>query len=780
MSWLAVFTVALSWLLQHGDTRFLLMVPATAWAVLALLAWHCLGGRAALLVLVAGRTLCGAGWLLDAQLPEALGRRDLLVEGVICDFPRVDEHGVRLLMDLAPDRGQPGLPGRIHLNWYAPAPEMQPGERWQLVVRLKPPQGLVNPAGFDFEQWLFRSGIGATGYVRHSVQNRRLPSRWSDCPVDRFRGSLASRLSAVLGERPGRPYVLGMTVAHRADLRQADWDLMRRAGITHLMAISGFHIAMAAIPVMLLMPWLMRLWPSLALRPGITPLLAFAAAALYSALAGFGVSVLRALFMAGILTLLACGRRRLDGFQVLALAALGIVWLDPRAVLAPGFWLSFAGVAWLLMVAHSVQARMDDQRGRLRRVGLATLALLRLQLLLGIGLAPLVLAYFDEFSWLGPLGNLLAIPAFSFVIMPLALGGAALLLVHPTLAVLPLHGAATAVEWLMAALGGLVDAFGGSWQPPATGVTVLCLALLAALLLGWWRPLPLRSLAVVFLLPLLAGVQSRDLPAEGHFHVTVLDVGQGLSVVLRTAGHTLVYDAGPAYRQRDAGSDVVVPVLRAMGTDRLDVLMISHDDLDHAGGAAAILSAHPQAVLVGSPVKGHSGMQQACQAGDAWEWDGVRFEVLAPVPRPALPGNDGSCVLRVSSSHGSVLLPGDIERRGELVLGFRDLLAPVDLVLAPHHGSRSSSSPAFVQALQPRYVVFSTGYMNRWNFPAAVVSERWAAVGACLLDTAKEGALEFRTGSGGLRLRRSWRRDHGSLWTRKPASPMPCDAIDAP
>jgi len=250
---------------------------------------------------------------------------------------------------------------------------------------------------------------------------------------------------------------------------------------------------------------------------------------------------------------------------------------------------------------------------------------------------------------------------------------------------------------------------------------------------------------------------------------------------VQTAGHVLLYDAGPAYRERNAGDDVVVPVLRAAGVRRLDRLVLSHDDLDHAGGVTAVLQAYPEALLLGSELsRQRHPHRQACRTGDAWEWDGVRFRMLGPVPGLGLSGNDESCVLHIEGSGGSVLLPGDIEHRGELVLGFRELLAPVDLVLAPHHGSRSSSSPSFVEALRPRYVVFSTGYLNRWGFPSRVVSERWAAVGACLLDTAAEGALHFTTSGQGLHLAEASRRQRAHLWTAGAPLPASCPAPAGP
>ena len=776
MSWLAVLALALTWSLQQFDTRWLLLLPAISWCALALLAWHCLGGRAALLVLLAGRTLCGAAWLFDDQLPETLGRRDVLLRGVVCDFPRTDAEGLRMVIEGGADDSPGGLPARLHLNWYAPAPDIRPGERWQLLVRLKPPRGLANAGGADFEQWLYQRGIGATGYVRSSALNRRLPARPGDCPVGTLRGVLAGRIEGALGGRPGSAYVLGMTVGVTTGLGEADWDLMRRTGTTHLLAISGFNIAMVAAPFVLLVPWAGRLWPRLAGRPGAGPALAMAVATVYSALAGFGLSVQRALLMLGVAGVLAWRRRPLEAFRVLAAAAFAILWLDPPAVLSAGFWLSFAGVAWLLLAATPRQPGDVPHQGIGRRALLAGAGLLRVQLLLGIGLAPLTLAWFQQLSWLAPVANLLAVPVFAFLVMPLALGGAALLLLPlPGLGTPLLRLAARVVAGLMHGLDGLAGLAGAAWQPPPGGPLALVLCVLAALLLAWRRPLPLRSLAFVLVLPLLAGEGAGARLADGQFRVTVLDVGQGLAVLVQTAAHALLYDAGPAFRQRNAGDDVVVPVLHATGVRRLDALLVSHADQDHAGGAPAVLRAHPGAVLIGDALRPPApARRRPCVAGETWEWDQVRFRLLNPPAGARLSDNDGSCVLRIEAPGGSVLLPGDIERRQEDVLAAAGLLGPTDLVLAPHHGSRSSSGPALVAATGPRFVVFATGYLNRWGFPAAPVRERWHAAGACALDTAAEGALTFATAEDGLRLVRAARRDHAHLWTRAPPAPAPC------
>jgi competence protein ComEC len=394
------------------------------------------------------------------------------------------------------------------------------------------------------------------------------------------------------------------------------------------------------------------------------------------------------------------------------------------------------------------------------------------QLVLGLGLAPITLAWFQQVSLVAPLSNLLAVPVFSIVVMPLTMLGTALLVPAPAAGALLLRLAADAVQFLLVMLEICAQTSFSVWEPPFTGIVALVAATCGAAVLCWWRPVPLRLLALGLLLPALAGVPATPMP----FRVTVMDVGQGLAVLVQTAQHAMLYDAGPAYRLRDAGTSVVLPVLHQARVARLDAFVISHDDQDHRGGARSVLAAYPPTRVIAPhhpDLPAHP--YQACEAGLSWEWDGVRFIVLSPARGTrGRSDNDDSCVLRIEAPGASVLLTGDIERRREDELARRDMLSPVDLVLAPHHGSRSSSGAALVAATRPRFVVFSAGYLNRWGFPAQQVVRRWSEAGACLLDTAMHGAMVFSTGADGiLRLTRRERADGAHLWTSG-AGEAPC------
>ncbi|GMW05509.1 MAG: DNA internalization-related competence protein ComEC/Rec2 [Gammaproteobacteria bacterium] len=782
-----MFRVALpalagAWFLQQAHAPQLLALPAACWALAGLCAWWLAGARVALVLLACGWTLVRAGWLLDAQLPEALAGQDVLVRGVVCDFPRSDPQAVRFVLALDAGRQSAALPSRVYLSWFDRAPPIRPGERWQLRVRLRPPRGLRNPGGFDFERWLYVRGIGASGYVRESRLNRPLDDAGPACALGAARGFLAERIAAALGTHPAAGHVLGVAVGATHRLTDDDWELLRRTGTTHLLAISGLNIAMVAAPFLLAGPWLSRIWSGFAgqANAGLAP--AVLAATAYSALSGFEVSTVRALVMLMAAALLLTCRRRIEALDVLGTAAMALLVLDPQGVVSVSFWLSFLAVGWLLVAASRSAGRVAERSSssvvlratsQLRRAGGD---LLRAQAVLGLGLAPVTLAWFQQVSVVAPLTNLVAVPVFSVLVMPLALLGGVLVVPAPESGAAVLRLAADVTGGLLTLLRIAADAPLTVWEPLPAGTSGLLMATVAAAWLCWWAPLPLRACAVALLLPALLG-GSRERP---QLQVTALDVGQGLAVLVQTPRHALLYDAGPAFRLRDAGESVVLPALRSSGVGQLDAVVISHDDQDHAGGAGSVLRRFPQALLLtpeGSRLRARR--RQHCAAGLAWRWDGVLFRIVAPDPRATtISDNDRSCVLHVMAPGFSVLLPGDIERRQEDALAYAGLIETTDVVVAPHHGSRSSSGPALVAATRPRFVVFSTGYRNRWGFPATQVRERWAATGACLLDTAGDGAIRIASGDGGApRLRRRERIDAAHLWTAGAGERPPCAAV---
>lgn len=743
---------------------------AAAW-LLAIGAGRLLAGRrgaflaasAGLPVLVA---VVSAGDLLGRRWVDGQGTGDIGLAGTVCEFPRLDPGSWRFVLVVEEAAGVARAPDRVLVSWYPdgtrPAAPPAPGERWHLDLRLRAPRGLSNPGGFDYERWLFAGRIGATGWVRPAAGNRRLATQSGSCPAAHWRARVADRIAGALAGRESAPYVLGLAIGAYQALPEAEWDRLRRTGTVHLISISGFHIALVAGPAGLAGLLLGRLWLRFGRRcrpPVIGAWTAVAVALGYGALAGFSVPTARSVVAVAVVALLVTWRRTVTVPALLATVAFVVLLIEPLAPLVPGFWLSFAGV--IVLAIPVVAAR---NRGGLHLAR----ALVTTQLAMTAGLAPLLAAFFGQFPAAGLVANLVAVPAFSVVLLPLTLLGTAVATVAPAPGAWLLHRAADGFDAWRLFVAWCAELPGAVWYFPAAGIPALLVAGAGAVLLLWPRPWPGRWLGLPMLLALLTAAEP-PVPA-GEVRLTVLDVGQGLAVLVQTARHTLLYDAGPKFRGSDAGERVVVPVLQALGVAHLDTLLISHADIDHRGGAAAVLERYPDAFTRGARAFDRAPEPAACTAGTGWQWDGVRFDVLHPPPGPG-PGrdNDLSCVLRVASRRGSVLLTGDIEAATEQALVAQAGLGPVDLVVAPHHGSRSSSSPALVGATRPRHVVIAAGYRNRWHFPAPAVVARWRDAGACVLVTAEEGAVRFESGARpGLRWLRSERRAAPGAWLARP------------
>ncbi len=733
-------------------------------------AWLAVGGAALLAFGVAG--LEGAA-ARDDRLAPALEGRDLRIVGVVASLPQRAPDGLRFSFDAETatlDGARVHVPARLGLGWYksrggdaaqvagpmsgaarvGPSPAaLSAGQRWRLTLRLKRPHGGVNPYGFDAELQLFEQGIGATGYVRDTPPPLRLDLAAAH-PVERLRQRVRDAIEATVPDRRTAGVLAALAVGDQSAIDRQDWELYRNTGIAHLVSISGLHITMFA--------WvaggaIARCWrrSARAMRLLPTPIAArfggVACAAAYAVFSGWGVPSQRTVWMLATVALLQTVGVRWPWGLVLATAAAVVTAFDPWALLQAGFWLSFAAVG-LLMASSSVGPGTPDAgvatpgwRGWPRRALGVIRADLRTQVIATIGLTPLTLVFFQQVSVVGFLANLIAIPTITLLITPLALLGAAF-------APLWVLGAVV-VGALNTVLGALLGWPGAVWRVPVAPLWAQAAGLLGALvlMLPWpWRG---RLLAVPLVLPLL--LPARPLPPPGRFDLIALDVGQGTAVVVRTRAHLLIFDAGPQYgADSDAGARVLLPLLRARGETRIDRLVLSHRDLDHVGGAAALMQALPVDELLSSLEDGHPLLALAprttrCHVGQAWTWDGVRFEMLRPAPEDyarSLKPNAMSCVLRVADAHRSALLTGDIEREQEAALlgAARDRL-PSQVLIAPHHGSKTSSTGAFLDAVAPRIAVFQAGYRNRFGHPAPEVLQRYLDRGIAVRTSPDCGAF---------------------------------------
>lgn len=733
---------------------------------------------------VAGATGWRAHAYLAQTLPKSLESVDLQVQGRIASMLQTTSNGQR--WRFAVDEAPAGVPPLLELAWYGPygkeldttqpliAPWAQgvalsPGQRWQLTVRIKRPHGARNPHGFDYELLAWEQGIQATGYVRDKAPQQLLEvtaqyplQRWRQWLRDRIQAQAAHLQTWLQGaDLPGTDLetqqaalgvVAALAVGDQQAIERKDWAMFRQTGVAHLMSISGLHITMFAWLAALIVG---RLWRRSARACSIIPApraalwVGVLLAAAYALFSGWGLPAQRTVCMLAVVALLQTLGARWPWACVWLLALAVVVALDPWALWQAGFWLSFVAVG-VLLASNFVAASQDSERTAARFLS-KIYALAREQWLISLALAPLGLLLFGQVSIVGLLANLVAIPWVTLLVTPLAL----------LAALVPVAAAAAALVMLplMGLLQWLADVPWAVWALPQPAWWASVLAIAAGLLVIAPLPARLRVVAALFALPALLWPQAW--PKTGEFELQAVDIGQGNAVIISTAGHRLLYDAGPQYsRQSDAGERVIVPLLAAQGM-RLDAMMLSHRDSDHTGGALAVKAAQPQMKVwgsdsvIGDPLLAalaSSAPVERCTQGQHWQWDGVTFEVLHPPagdawlngrkPQP----NFGSCVLRIRSASGRVaLLVGDIEAAQEQLLLQTRITDAVDWLQVPHHGSKTSSTEAWVKTLQPHWAVVQAGYLNRFGHPVAAVVDGYKAVASELVLQDRCGAALWRS-----------------------------------
>ena len=746
-------------------------------------AWGRLGvAMLAAATLAAAMTGLRAQARLSERLAPALEGQDLLVTGVVAKLPQRSASGLRFQFEVEQARylvdlglPPPRLPRLLALGWYQdfadelaladPGAELRAGQRWRLPLRLKRPHGTLNPEGFDVELMWFEQGLGATGYVRVPRGSRAGAALLDEAaahPVERVREAVRAAIWRQVVDPRSAGVLAALAVGDQAAIERDDWDLFRRTGIAHLVSISGVHITMFAWAAAALAGWLWRRSPRLMLwlpAPTAGRWVGLALASAYAMLAGWGVPAQRTLIMLAVSALLRSQGRRWPWTLVLLAAAVAVTLLDSWALLQAGFWLSFAAVG-LLLLSEPASGRerqpplSGSWLGRVRsRVVQPVREHLHGQVVATLGLAPLSLVFFQQVSVVGFAANLVAIPLVTLLITPLALLGVLL----PGAWWL----AAALVQSMVWGLGCLASVSWAVYSAPVAPTWALVCGLAAAVLAVLQAPWALRWLALPLALPLLWPPVVR--PAPGQFELLAADIGQGNAVLVRTRDHLLVYDTGPRYTvDVDAGQRVLLPLLHARGERRIDVLVLSHRDIDHVGGAASLLAGVPVTALHSSLEPGHALLEQAaqkgiaqhrCEAGEQWFWDGVGFAWLHPTaadPVRASKANALSCVLRVTDALGrSALLTGDIESPQEAALLQRQGAALASsLLLVPHHGSRTSSSSAFIDAVHPDTAVVQAGYRNRYGHPAPDVIARYTARGIEVVRSDRCGAWLWRDGAG--------------------------------
>lgn len=698
--------------------------------------------------------------------------KDLLVRGHIDSLVKDNDLNRSFLFDVSNatlvDGAKPlDWQGLIRLSIYNHRIIVKAGQEWQFQVRLKRGSGFINPGGFDYEKWLFAQGIDARGYLRKSKQHELLAEApWFS--VNSVRERIHQKIKSSLEKQSNQALVSALILAEKGDVSKQQWQVFRATGTSHLMAISGLHIGLVASGGLLLVWLLWWCFPLLNLyvpRRVAGSTLGVVFAVIYALLAGMTIPTQRALIMVILGLFLLAGKQHYSGYRILAFAMIVVLAIDPLAVMSVGFYLSFSAVFAILWLLNRVM-----KAGKF--------GLLKLQGFLSLLMIPLSLLFFGEGSLISPLANLIAIPWVSFIVVPLSMLSVLLSFISESLAVYLFQFLSLNLDVLFSVLDLLAKAPGASFESfhlPAVlvaAMVILGVIILLPVGLSW------RYAACFAVLPVLFFKIEKPLD-HGGLLLTILDVGQGLSVVIETQHHSLLYDAGNRVNESfDLGEMVVVPYFKRRALSTIDVVVISHDDRDHMGGLGAVMGSLQVKTLYGNRLGLVETYQnKLCESGDSWQWDGVTFEFIHPEVHWQGNDNNRSCVLKVSTSGHSVLLTGDIQRKAEQhLLRLNDVslaenpLLEADIVLMPHHGSNSSSQKRFIKAVNPKWAIASAGYRSRFKHPDRRVITRYEQHGVTILNTAESGAIQFHIEPGqAISAPKEFRVMANKFWSRKQA-----------
>ncbi len=671
------------------------------------------------------------------------------VQGQIIGLPSSNSQVVRF--DFAVQQPKINFPEKIRLSWYYPQQTIKAGQIWEFTVKLKRPHGRFNPGGFDYQRWLFVQNIGATGYIKKTPQPRLLKTTTKWKGLLSLRQEISDKLSIVLENSRNLGIIKALTIGKRDEITEQQWEVFRKTGTVHLLAISGLHIGLiSGLCYFLILSAGIRM--SVSSAHNLAAIFAISIALFYSALAGFSIPTQRALLMLSIAMISLLWKRNITPVNTLSLTLICVLLFDPLAVLSAGFWLSFLAVGLIIYVIS----------GRLSRVGYWQ-GTLKIHLVTALGLSPLLLLYFQQISIIAPIANFVLVPVISLVVVPLCLLAVISLFVSSALSQFLFTLINNILDGLWLVLSELAELSFATLIIPAPPLYVLFLSISGILILFSPKGLPARHLGLILLLPLVFTDKNR--PESAEVVMTLLDVGQGLSAVIETKNHVLIFDTGAKYSKKsDMGQSVVIPFLRSKGIDTVDTLLISHADNDHIGGANSIIRlSHVKQILTSDPdaLKQHS--PQLCQVGQSWEWDQINFSILSPFQNIFSSKNNNSCVLKVATKQQAILLTGDIEYEAEewLVNNVQDLES--EILIAPHHGSKTSSSLAFLKQINPKTILIPSGYLNRFSFPHQQVLKRYQKINAKVLNTAQNGALIVKMNENSVAVS-SFRDLQGKYW----------------
>lgn len=630
-----------------------------------------------------------------------------------------------------------------------------PGDQWQWMVALVKPHGNLNPGGFDLEKWYFINHIRATGKVVESSMNKRIATR--RISFNTIRQFIYSKLNALLKNEAHYGVLSALIIGDHSNLTELENTVFRQTGTAHLMAISGLHVGLVSAGCFFLAKLLLGFFPNVFLyipRQRLSAVFALIGAVLYCGLAGFSFSTQRSLIM------LICALMRywlpwkMSMLDAMSMAFVLVLIIHPLAILDAGFWLSFMSVA---ILAYGI-VYQESKKGFWDKWG-------RAQWVCSIGLFPITSWYFQQIPLLGFFANLVAIPWVSFIVVPLAFLGIGLLFFSSLLSLMVIKIALFSFSLLFHLLQSLSQNHFVFFQSiPQLWILLCCMG--GVLLLLSSLKMKHRFLGFLLFIPFI--FVSREKLQLGESSIHILDVGQGLGIVVQTKNHVLIFDTGAKMNeQHDAGKDVIVPFLRYKGIRHIDKMVLSHGDNDHIGGARSILAQFKVgSILTSAPQKISVFPTRLCRAGQQWDWDGLHFQILNPTDYIAQQGNNASCVLKLSGAQKSVLFTADIEESTEkrLTALYGNQLRSTVLIV-PHHGSKTSSHLAFLNWVKPKIAVFSYGYRNRYHHPSMSVVQRYSERGVRSLHTVSGGAIEILLGK--QLIVKEYRKNNWHIWFSK-------------
>lgn len=690
-----------------------------------------------------GLYVCHSQWIL----PNELEGKNVTITGYIASIPAHTKIGETFLFSAVMAKK-----ALIKLSYRNPNTQLKPGDKWKLTVRLKHIHGVMNPGGFDYEAWALQEGIDAQGYVVTKGENKLIDSHWYHTPLNRFRAYLQNKIETNLPVSTTSPWINALIVGERHNIDSDSWEVLRKTGTNHLMAIAGLHIGLVASFFYFLIYQVWRRIPYLVLKMPAQHAGAIASlliALIYAGLSGFSLPAERACIMLMVFIIFLLSRRQLLSWHAWSTALLIVLLLNPMSVLSESFWLSFGAVA---LIIYGVSGRLAEH-GLWWKWG-------RIQWVLSVGLIPLGLWLFQQCSFISFIANSIAIPWMGFLILPLCLFGGCVIIFSQQVGHWILIFADKLLTLLWKVLFYLSQVSWGSWYHTAPHIIWIVIGCIGVLLLLFPAGFRGRYLGFIWLMPMF--LCHPALLKEGDVIFTLLDVGQGLSAVLQTKNHVLVYDAGSKLNI-DMGESVVIPFLHTLNIKTVDKLVISHGDNDHIGGAYAIIR-NMKVKEIQTSVPERFSRATYCLQGQSWEWDHVTFQYLYPTQDKLNLDNNSSCVLRITASNHSILLTGDIEKLAEQALVKSNLDLSAYILVAPHHGSKTSAEESFIEAVHPHYVLYPVGYRNRYHFPNLGVINKYNELGSLQFDTATYGAIKFKISDNKCNLINLFRLTHDKFW----------------